>query len=465
MKRFLVIISLFLVLPFLFPTKAKATVDPLSSPNNKFGIHILDANDIGDAKNLVNSSGGDWGYVTLVVREDERDINHYQEVFNALRKSHLIPIVRLATKQEDNGWQKFRVEDIQNWVYFLNSLNWITQNRYVIIGNEPNHADEWGKEVNPEEYTQTLCEFSSQLKSASNDFFVLSAGLDASAPDKKGYMDEATFITQMKASRDFSECIDGWVSHSYPNPNFSGSEKDTGKGTITTYKWEEAFLKSVGIKKDLPVFITETGWLNTSNSSALSKKYEYAFTSVWNDPKVVAVTPFVLNYKEPLFELFSWKDSEGKFYPFYDSVKALPKVKGEPVQKEDGEIVFMIFPKLSEEGVTMGGYIYIKNSGQAIWDSTYKIVIDNGFEKYEENKISTTLEPTKSHWQKVSIKLPNYEGSIRGGVYIEKNGKKIGRAYHFEILTIRKNSNIIEKIIQIKNYISGWFLQKANQYK
>ena len=41
--------------------------------NNRFGIHILDETDLADAAALVNSNGGEWGYVTLVIRQDERD--------------------------------------------------------------------------------------------------------------------------------------------------------------------------------------------------------------------------------------------------------------------------------------------------------------------------------------------------------------------------------------------------------
>jgi hypothetical protein len=468
MKK-LIIFLLFLFFCALLSAKpAYATVDPLSSANNRFGIHILDASDIPNAKNLVNSSGGDWGYVTMVIRENERDIPNWQEVFNNLRRSHLIPILRLATKQKEDGWEKFREDDIQNWVYFLNSLNWVVQNRYVVIGNEPNHANEWGGEINPEEYSQILCSFSSQLKSASENFFVLPAGLDASAPSKEGYMDEELFIGRMLKNRDISDCIDGWVSHSYPNPNFSGSEKDSGRGTITTYKWERQLLKSMGIEKNLPIFITETGWAHTIdnqtnkylNPDSLSQKFSYAFEKIWTDPDIVAITPFVLNYQEPPFEYFSWIDKNGKFYPFYQSILSLAKTKGQPAQIEDGEINFMLFPKLSREGAKIQALIYIRNYGQAVWNTDYQIVIDNGLNKYGENRISASVEPGKSHWQSINIQLPQINGPIRGAVFIQKDGKKVGREYNFEILTFKQNSSFLDKLILIKSYIADWLRQK-----
>ncbi|MFZ5366355.1 MAG: hypothetical protein ACOZBZ_03605 [Patescibacteria group bacterium] len=44
-----------------------------ASPNNKFGIHITQAEDLPLAAELVNSSSGDWGYVTVVIQEDDRN--------------------------------------------------------------------------------------------------------------------------------------------------------------------------------------------------------------------------------------------------------------------------------------------------------------------------------------------------------------------------------------------------------
>ena len=129
---------------FLFTTykTAKAIVDPHSSPNNKYGIHIVDTKDLEDAAKLVNSGGGDWGYVTVVIRADERNNQMWQQVFDKMRELHLIPLVRIASIQTNSHWEKLDIEDIQNWVDFLNSLNWVVENRYLIVGNEPNHAKE-----------------------------------------------------------------------------------------------------------------------------------------------------------------------------------------------------------------------------------------------------------------------------------------------------------------------------------
>src|SRR4030067_3611659 len=72
------------------------------SLNNKFGIHLAQPHldELEKTKELVNSNGGDWGYVTLVIQENDRDKNKWQEVFDRMRQLHLIPIIRLATVPE-----------------------------------------------------------------------------------------------------------------------------------------------------------------------------------------------------------------------------------------------------------------------------------------------------------------------------------------------------------------------------
>ncbi len=58
--------------------------------NNKIGIHLAipDENDMKKASELVNSNGGKWGYVTIVIPEDDRDKNKWQGVFDKMRELH-----------------------------------------------------------------------------------------------------------------------------------------------------------------------------------------------------------------------------------------------------------------------------------------------------------------------------------------------------------------------------------------
>src|SRR3990172_10956744 len=104
MLRIIVFILFFLALSL--PKSVLAIYNPTSVANNKFGIHLTQEADLEEASKLVNSSGGDWGYVTIVIRKDERDTRRWQNVFNQMRRLHLIPIVRIATMQLDGGWEK-----------------------------------------------------------------------------------------------------------------------------------------------------------------------------------------------------------------------------------------------------------------------------------------------------------------------------------------------------------------------
>src|SRR5688500_14455631 len=114
--------SIFHIL-FLVPT-ALAISDPLSVPNNKFGIHLIHGADeeASAAADLVNSTGGDWGYVTVLITSKDRDHNKWQNFFNYLRRKRLIPIVRLATMAEGGFWKRPYDKEEIAWADFLDKL-------------------------------------------------------------------------------------------------------------------------------------------------------------------------------------------------------------------------------------------------------------------------------------------------------------------------------------------------------
>jgi hypothetical protein len=405
-KKALLSVIIFLVLLLTSAKSAHAISDPNSVPNNPFGIHIIDENDLEDAANLVNSEGGDFGYVTFVIKKTERDTARWQEVFNKARRLHLIPIVRIATQLDGSNWEKPSLGDIDGWVSFLNSLNWVIKNRYVIIANEPNHAKEWGGEVNPEEYAVYLKEFSQKLKASSDDFFILPAGLDASAPNSSETMDETKFVQRMLISKpDIFDNIDGWTSHSYPNPGFSGNETDTGRGTVKTFDWELGYLKSLGVTKELPVFITETGWSHDMGESIklkrgqkkpisindVGKKLTYAYQSVWNDKRIVVVTPFVLNYQETPFDVFSWKAKDGSFYDFYYQIQKLDKTKGEPQQINSSDILAYFASPIQFSNSSFKAIIFLRNTGQSIWKFNDIVVSLSDLGQAEVTRVSKDI--------------------------------------------------------------------------
>ena len=364
-----------------------------ANPNNKYGIHLAQPHleDLDSAAKLVNSTGGDWGYITLIIQENDRNREKWQRIFNRLRELHLIPIIRLATQSEGENWRRPEEKDADDWVKFLDSLNWVVKNRYIVLFNEPNHGLEWGGEVDEKSYAEVAFTFAKALKEKDQDFFVMLAGFDASAPSwPSGMEDEEIFLRKIfNFSFLIFNYIDGWVSHSYPNPNFSGSPWASGRGTVRTYDWELALLGRLGVNKELPVFITETGWKRGSEEG-VAENFRSVYENVWQpDDRVMVVTPFVFDYQSDPFLEFSWKKYQSSdFYQQYYTVQSLLKTKGEPEQIEKGSISF----DLPKELVAQSKYnfrVSLKNQGQAVWDKNESYEL--GVMSYEGNKLTNFL--------------------------------------------------------------------------
>ena len=381
---------------------AQAIVDPRQTPNNRVGIHVLEQEDLKPAAQLVNTNG-DWGYVTVVIRLNDLNQEKWQAIFDEMRRRHLIPIVRLATTPENSHWVKPKSEDIDRWVEFLSSLNWVIQNRYVVLFNEPNHAKEWGNEIKPNEYAAIVKEFQAKLKAASTDWFILPAGLDTAAPNSAGTMTATEYWRQMYlADPEVFQLFDGWNSHSYPNPGFSGPVSGTGWGSLRSYLAEINYLSRFGLPGNLPIFITETGWVNTSGD--LANLYTLAFNQVWQQANLVAVTPFVLNYPQAPFKQFSWMGTS-----HYDAVAALPKSAGRPQQINQSQLVDHNLP---DEVVTASDYRFFlefTNTGQSIWErENFSLQITSSLqaESFFAGHLGTT-EPGQSAKVDFDLKTPD----------------------------------------------------------
>lgn len=327
--RFLLFI---LSLNFL-PTAAFAIEDPRLLPNNKFGVHILFPEEIEEAAKLVNSNGGDWGYVTIPIQAGDRNLAKWQKFMDDAKTLHIIPIVRLATEGDyfrNAAWRKPDFADVLDFVNFLDSLDWPTLNRYVVVFNEPNRADEWGGAHNAYEYASILDYATDVFKSKNQDFFIISAGLDNASANVEGSSDEYSFMQQME--RDVSGIfnkVDGVASHSYPNPGFEKPPWVLTKQSISSFRYEK-FLADRLSGRSLPIFITETGWSSEKVSkSQIASYYKEAFGSVWSNSNIVAVTPFLLDAGSGPFAQFSLLD-RGSQNEIYNALKDIPKIEGKP---------------------------------------------------------------------------------------------------------------------------------------
>ena len=408
-----------LILP-KYQSPALAIVDPLSVPNNKFGIHIISGSidESSPAAELVNTNG-DWGYITFLIESSQRNEGRWQEFFNDLRRRHLIPIVRLATKSNGH-WARPYEKEYEAWADFLDKLNWPTKNRYVIVYNEPNHGAEWGGAVDPKNYARVLDQTISALKNKNEDFFVLNAGFDASAPQQTpNYMSEVEFLRQMNEEvPGIFDKLDGWNSHSYPNPEFIGSPDAHGRGTVRTWFWELQQLRNLGVTKNLPVFITETGWKHSAgvnfnpnfpSPETVATYYTKAFSEAWNHQRIVAVTPFLLTYQQPPFDYFSFKGHH-HFHHHFHSSKNLPKVKGQPIQEHKAQLVEGEVYSSIVSGEIYNIFLKFKNIGQSIWSDQVKLTsIEGGSDLgIESIKIPSDLkiEPNQEYTFNLQVKAP-----------------------------------------------------------
>lgn len=335
----LIFITLLFYISLSVTNKVYAIENPLNVPNNKIGIHILFPHELEDAAKLVNTNGGDYGYVTIAIQAVDKDLVKWQKFMNDAKRLHLIPIVRLATEGDHANtavWRKPTDYDIVDFANFLHSLAWPYKNRYIIIYNEVNRSDEWGGSVNPSEYANVLNYAVTVFKSKNPDYFIISAGLDNAAPTQPNkYMNQYTYMRQMAVSVPgiFNQ-IDGLSSHSYPNPGFSQAPSVNSAMSVNSFQYEQLLVRSL-TRKALPTFITETGWSTDAVPDNLAASYyTSALNNVWADRNIVAITPFLLQGRGGPFQKFSLFGDNGSLTQQYSAIKNIPKVKGTPtVQK------------------------------------------------------------------------------------------------------------------------------------
>jgi hypothetical protein len=211
----------------------------------------------------------------------------------------------------------------------LAQLNWHNLPRLIVVGNEPNHGNEWGGMPNPTEYARFLGDVAGALHGWDAGVVVLNAGIDPHTPhtnnqpfpDQNGmaYMDSESFLQGMlDADPAIFNKIDAWASHPYPLGPFSAPphqqtfhidylngasnpqhlDPPTGifNRGIQGYEWELWWLEQHGIT-GLPVYITETGWrFSDTLPPAQVATYLDEAWQVWQqDSRLEAITFFAFN--------------------------------------------------------------------------------------------------------------------------------------------------------------------------
>ena len=423
----------------LFVSSVQAVSDPRATTNNKFGIHLISPteSDIADAAALVNGNGGKYGYVTLVIREDERDVARWQAVFDSMRRKKLIPIVRIATKGENGSWRVPSKEDATEWAHFLNKLRWVSRNRYVILFNEPNHGQEWGGVANAASYAEVAHAFAQALKKENTDFFVMLAGLDLAAPNAGTQTQSAeSFYSQLFNAvppENWKGMLDGLSSHSYPNPGFAGYPTDNGRQSVRGYDWELGQLSAYGFS-NLPVFITETGWKMGEradlNEEKVAQHMVDSYKNVWlADNRVVAVTPFALTYQQEPFLGFSWRRVGDGYYPVYNAVREMKKDPGAPILLEKLETTTPLPSQMTADSV-VSFVVRFRNTGESIINpSEYTIAGKNLPEGMTMNITALpVLEPGNEGEVLITMRSPKKEGVYEPHIALFKNGTPVAES-------------------------------------
>lgn len=383
--------------PFLESTATAPTPIPSPKPAspNKLGVHLL----LDDGRNVwptelwlphmlhARQAVGEWGYVTELVRIDDLEPTRWQLFMDICTHLHLTPILRLATTYDNEGgwWVAPQADEAGGYrtvaaLYadFAAALRWPTPDHHIIVGNEPNHGNEWGGRPDPAAYTRFLIDVADALHAADPGARVMNAGFDPFTPhtgdvpfsDGLYYMDEETFLDQMcAADPDVFTRLDIWASHSYPtgpltdgpwqqeyradwlngaaNPNHLPPPPGVYNRGVNGYEWELFKLSSLGVQS-LPVIITETGWRHaesadpdsTDNGRPLPDSETvatYLDLALWGnggrypefpqsgwtpwlaDPRVVAVTPFALDGSPAEWGHTNWLvlDSHGSVLDTY----------------------------------------------------------------------------------------------------------------------------------------------------
>ena len=445
----------------------------LASERNIFGLHITQTSDVKESANLINSSNGDWGWVTIVIRFDQLNQQEWQNFFNECRKDHLIPIIRIATIMENDHWKIPSPEEIDVIASFLNSLNWPTKDKHVVLFNEINHAQEWGGVIDIKNYTDIFMYASQKLKNYDKNFIILGPALDLAAPDSlPSYLSAKSVYQQIYEYRpEYFDNFDALASHSYPNYGFIGKPTDTQPHSILGYKWELSFIESLGVNKKYSVFITETGWPHQEGetkdyryyTSKTSSDFLIKAYSLWEqDEGVIAVTPFIFNFPHPPFDHFSWVDKEGKLYPEYQKIIDYPKKQNQVSQITSYSSQKINLPALIFPEKEYSGTLLLKNTGQSIWGEG-----ETSFCLQPQSTQNLILSPICTSEKQV---FPGQTEIFKFTFSLIPKQKQLGKSYiswenvsEYEITPFSESSNIYRPKTGFLQKVSDFF-SKLNPF-
>lgn len=394
-----------LILTLLLALAVASSPVAATPPLNRLGVHLLLDDGRGTwpierwAEHLYHArqAVGAWGYVTQLVRRDDLSLARWQYFMDVCAALELTPVIRLATTfDRSRGWWRAPQRDpdgtyrtvAAEYAAFIGGLRWPTDRHYVIVGNEPNHGNEWGGRPDPAAYARFLVDVAAALHEADPQVQILNAGFDHYAPHTGSFpfspggayfMDAETFMDEMVAAiPDVFTVIDVWSSHPYPagpftegpwvqtfrrdlindarNPAQMAPVAGVFNRGVNGYDWEILKLFSYGIV-NLPILITETGWrkaesthpraldggrglppastvaayidLTLNGNNGRYPQYPETGWRPWlDDPNVIGVTFFAFNGKPEEWGHTNWLmlDADGAVRGAYPMAEMLAAI-------------------------------------------------------------------------------------------------------------------------------------------
>jgi hypothetical protein len=323
----------FVLLALGFGLVAPTGAEDGAAQNNPVGINVArlaQERFVGATGNLVNTNGGDWGYITITWTVEDRDSPQsdwiLQQFLDRCFEYHLNPIIRVGT-WHDTGkaeWERPNDDEPRKWRAFFERGRWGSDTVYVIVGNEPNLGFEWGGQVDAEGYARYLAHFMDVFADQER-FKIVNAPLDASNwTEIPRMLDAYEFIEAMRSAvPDIYDRLPAWASNPYRVPS-------AGEALRYTHRAYEAELAAIG--RDMPVIITESGLMEVEDETLTADFFEQAFKHWLADRRVLAATPLFWNPHTNRFWMFT-PNSDGSvrlMSETYRRIRNLPKPAGSP---------------------------------------------------------------------------------------------------------------------------------------
>ncbi|MCC6174812.1 MAG: hypothetical protein IT305_05880 [Chloroflexi bacterium] len=314
------------------PALATPTSDSMVA-NNIVGLNLARHHApayIKAAADVVNANGGDWGYVTVLLTYDERDVPRAADLLQVLLdrcyEAHVQPVVRLGTRFDvaTGIWERPAPDDPEKWRAYLERGRWPARTVWVIPANEPNLGREWGGSVDVGGYTRHL-ERTLDVFADSDRFKVVNAPLSlANGSDLPRMQDAFEFTTAMaRLSPGLFGRLPALASHSY-------RVETQGDDLRYTERAYEAELAAIG--RDMPVLIVESGLAPGASDADSAAFFARAFGEWQADPRIVFATPLFWDPDANTAWMFRLDDL-GRLATTsetYQRLRELPRTGGSP---------------------------------------------------------------------------------------------------------------------------------------